>query len=229
MSGVALVTGAGRGVGRAVALSLARRGFQLAILGRPSPQHAEGAAQIAAASPLPLLEVFADFEDAAALERAAARVLSELGPPRVVVHNAGMVVRARIEDTSVAQWDEQLAVNLRAPFVLTRALLPRMRAAGTGRFVFIGSISGTLGSPRAAAYAASKWGLTGFAKSLAEELKDSGLMACAVLPGSIDTEMLKGSPFPARMTAEDVAKTVEFLAADAALAHNGAVIEMFGV
>jgi 3-oxoacyl-[acyl-carrier protein] reductase len=229
LSGVALVTGAGRGVGRAVALALAKRGFRLAILGRPSPQHAEGAAQIRAASSLPLLEVFADFADAGALELAAARVVSELGAPSVVVHNAGLVVRARIEDTKVEAWDEQLDVNLRAPFVLTRALLPSMRAAGAGRFVFIGSISGTLGSPGAAAYAASKWGLTGFAKSLAEELKDSGLMACAVLPGSIDTEMLKGSPFPARMSAEDVAKTVEFLAVDAALAHNGAVVEMFGV
>lgn len=229
MSGVALVTGAGRGVGRAVAIALAQRGFQMALLGRPSPQHAEGAALIAAATPHPLLEVFADFADAAALERVAAEVVAKLGAPAVVVHNAGVVVRARIEETSVVAWDEQLDVNLRAPFVLTRSLLPSMRQAGTGRFVFIGSISGTLGSPGAAAYAASKWGLTGFCKSLAEELKDSGLMACAVLPGSIDTDMLKGAPFPPRMSAADVAKTVEFLAVDASLAHNGAVVEMFGV
>jgi len=229
VSGVALVTGAGRGVGRAVALRLAKRGFRLALLGRPSPQHAEGAALIASASAFPLFEVFADFSDAAALERAAAGVVEALGPPAVVVHNAGVVVRASIEETSVDAWDEQLDVNLRAPFVLTRALLPPMRAAGRGRFVFIGSISGTLGSPNAAAYAASKWGLTGFAKSLAEELSDSGLMACTVLPGSIDTDMLKGSNFEPRMTAEDVAKTVEFLGLDAPLAHNGAVVEMFGV
>jgi NAD(P)-dependent dehydrogenase (short-subunit alcohol dehydrogenase family) len=226
---VALVTGAGRGVGRAVGVALAKRGFRMALLGRPSPQHAEGVALIAAAGNHAPLEVFADFKDAAALERAAAQVVSELGAPSVVVHNAGLVVRARIEETSVGEWDEQLGVNLRAPFVLTRALLPSMRAAGRGRFVFIGSISGTLGSPGAAAYAASKWGLTGFCKSLAEELKDSGLMACAVLPGSVDTDMLKGSPFPARMSADDVAKTVEFLAVDAPPAHNGAVVEMFGV
>lgn len=226
---VALVTGAGRGVGRAVAVALARRGFRLALLGRPSARHAEGAAEVAAAGGHAPLEVFADFLDASALEQAAARVVTELGAPSVVVHNAGLVVRARVEETSVREWDEQLGVNLRAPFVLTRALLPSMRAAGHGRFVFIGSISGTLGSPGAAAYAASKWGLTGLCKSLAEELKDSGLMACAVLPGSIDTDMLKGSPYPARMSAQDVAKTVEFLAVDAPLAHNGAVVEMFGV
>lgn len=229
MSGVALITGAGRGVGRAVALALCQRGVTLALLGRPSPQHAEVAAQLEQLSGRKPLQVFADFQDAEGLERAAQQVVSSLGAPSIVVHNAGLVVRARIEETSVAAWDEQLDVNLRAPFVLTRALLPSMRAAKAGRFVFIGSISGTLGSPGAAAYAASKWGLTGFVKSLAEELSDSGLMACAVLPGSIDTDMLKGAPFPPRMTAADVAKSVEFLALDAPLAHNGAVVEMFGV
>jgi NAD(P)-dependent dehydrogenase (short-subunit alcohol dehydrogenase family) len=229
VSGLALVTGAGRGVGRAVALALAKRGLDLALVGRPSPQHAEAVTLLERLSGKQPFQVFADFQDAAALDQAAQRVVSELGPPSIVVHNAGVVVRASIEETSVAAWDEQLDVNLRAPFVLTRALLPSMRAAQAGRFVFIGSISGTLGSPGAAAYAASKWGLTGFVKSLAEELSDSGLMACAVLPGSIDTDMLKGAPFPARMTAADVAKSVEFLALDAPLAHNGAVVEMFGV
>jgi 3-oxoacyl-[acyl-carrier protein] reductase len=225
----ALITGAGRGVGRAVAFALAQRGLDLALVGRPSAQHAGTVAELEQRSGKKPFQVFADFQDAQALEQAAQSVVEALGPPSVVVHNAGVVVRARIEETSVAAWDEQLDVNLRAPFVLTRALLPSMRAAKAGRFVFIGSISGTLGSPGAAAYAASKWGLTGFVKSLAEELSDSGLMACAVLPGSIDTDMLKGAPFPARMTASDVAKSVEFLALDAPLAHNGAVVEMFGV
>ena len=216
-------------MGRAIALALARRGKRLVLLGRPSAQQRETLELVSELSGHVALEVTADFADPNSLERAAQRVLGEVGAPVLVVHNAGMVVRARIEDTTVAAWDEQLSVNLRAPFVLTRALLPSMRAAGRGRFIFIGSISGTLGSPNAAAYAASKWGLTGFAKSLAEELSNSGLMACALLPGSIDTDMLKGAPFPPRMSAEDVAKTVEFLGLDAPLAHNGAVVEMFGV
>lgn len=229
MSDVSLVTGAGRGVGRAIAVALARRGSSLALLGRPSSHHTETADLVERISGRKPLEVFADFTSAPSLECAVREVLEKLGAPRVVVHNAGLVVRADIEATSVAAWDEQLDVNLRAPFVVTRALLPSMRAAGVGRFIFIGSISATLGSPRAAAYAASKWGLTGFAKSLAEELTGSGLMACALLPGSIATDMLRGSGFPPRMTADDVAKTVEFLAFDAGLAHNGAVVEMFGV
>jgi len=226
---VALVTGAGRGLGRAVALRLAKRGARLALVGRQSPQHSQTVALVEQLSGNRPLEVLSDFADAAALERAAAQVVSELGAPCIVVHNAGMVVRARIEETTTEAWDQQLDVNLRAPFVLTRALLPSMRAAGVGRFVFVGSISASIGSPAAAAYAASKWGLTGFVKSLAEELRDSGLMACIVQPGSIDTDMLQGAPFPARMSADEVAKTVEFLAFDAALAHNGAVVEMFGV
>jgi 3-oxoacyl-[acyl-carrier protein] reductase len=228
LSGAALVTGAGRGLGRAVALSLARRGLSLALLGRASPAHAETAGLVRQQGGQ-ALELFADFSDAVSLTRAAERVVAELGAPAVVVHNAGLVVRKNVEQTSVEEWDQQLDTNLRAPFVLTRALLPALRAAGRGRLVFVGSISGTLGSPGAAAYAASKWGLTGFVKSLAEELKDSGLMACTVLPGSIDTDMLSGSPFPARMTAEEVAKTIEFLAIDAPLAHNGCAVEMFGV
>lgn len=229
MSGVALVTGASRGLGRAVALALAGRGLALGLIGRSSPGLRETVAMTRALSQRPSLELVADFADALSLEAAAQRALAELGAPDVVVHNAGSVVRSSIEQTSVADWDLQLDTNLRAPFVLTRALLPAMRSRGSGRFVFVGSISGTLGSPGAAAYAASKWGVTGFMKSLAEELKGSGLMACAVLPGSIATDMLKGSQFEPRMSAAEVATTIEFLALDAPLAHNGASIEMFGV
>lgn len=229
MSGLALVTGASRGVGRAVAMALARRGFELALLGRSSAQLSEARQQAEAVSARRVREFEADFADAGSLEAAAARVLGESGVPEVVVHSAGVVVRASVEQTSLSAWDEQLGTNLRAPFVLTRALLPSMRAARSGRFVFVGSISGSLGCPGAAAYAASKWGLTGFMKSLAEELTNSGVMACAVLPGSINTDMLTGSGFEPRMSAEEVAKTIEFLAVDASLAHNGSVVEMFGV
>jgi NAD(P)-dependent dehydrogenase (short-subunit alcohol dehydrogenase family) len=228
LSGVAWVTGAGRGLGRAVALALAQRGLKIGMLGRPSPGHAETAAAISRAGS-EVVQAHADFGDAESLTATASALIHELGVPDVVVHNAGLVVRASVEETSIEDWDRQLDVNLRAPFVLTRFLLKPMRERRRGRSIFVGSISGTIGSPGAAAYAASKWGLTGFVKSLAAELSDSGLMACAVLPGSIDTEMLKGSSFQARMSPEDVAKTVEFLALDAPLAHNGAVIEMFGV
>jgi 3-oxoacyl-[acyl-carrier protein] reductase len=144
------------------------------------------------------------------------------------VHNAGIVHRNSIEATTDASWDEQLAVNLRAPFQLTRALLPSMKAAGAGRHVYVGSISSTLGSANSAAYCAAKWGLVGLMKSVAEDLTDSGLMAVAILPGSVDTEMLVGSGFSPRMTSEDVAKTIAYFAISAPRSHNGGVVEMFG-
>jgi 3-oxoacyl-[acyl-carrier protein] reductase len=103
-----------------------------------------------------------------------------------------------------------------------------MKSAGKGRFIYIGSISSTLGTSRAAAYCASKWGLVGFMKSVAQELSNTGLMALAVLPGSVDTRMLEGSGFPPRMNATDVAKTVAHYAVDAPISHNGGVVEMFG-
>ena len=104
-----------------------------------------------------------------------------------------------------------------------------MRARRTGRIVFVASISSTLGTANLSAYCASKWGVVGLMKSLAEELSDSGLMTCAVLPGSVDTQMVVGSGFPARMSADDVARSLLHYALDAPLAHNGASIEMFGV
>ncbi len=104
-----------------------------------------------------------------------------------------------------------------------------MLKRGSGRVLHVASISATLGSRDQAAYNASKWGLVGFAKSLAEELRDTGLMTVAVLPGSVDTDMLQGSSYPPRMTPGEVAQTLVHYALDAPLAHNGSVIEMFGV
>lgn len=225
---LALITGASRGIGRATAVALAARGVRLALLGRASPALDETLALCAAhGEPSPSL-VETDLADIAAIERGASRVLEDLGPPDVVVHNAGIAYRERIEALSVAAFREQLDVNLTATFVLTRALLGAMRLRNRGRILFVGSISSTLGTAALSGYCASKWGVVGFMKSLAEELADSGLMTAAVLPGSVDTRMLEGSGFAPRMQPEDVARTLAFLALDAPLAHNGALVEMFG-
>jgi 3-oxoacyl-[acyl-carrier protein] reductase len=104
-----------------------------------------------------------------------------------------------------------------------------MRRARRGRIIHVASISAAVGSPGAAVYAASKWGLVGFMKSLAGELADSGVATLAVLPGSVDTDMLVGSGFHPRMTAAEVARTIVYYALEAPLAHNGGVVEMFGV
>jgi NAD(P)-dependent dehydrogenase (short-subunit alcohol dehydrogenase family) len=224
-----LITGASRGIGRAAALACAARGAELGLLGRHSLEQRETASLCAQSGARSVLELSADAERAEDLERAASEFLRAYGPPDALIHNAGIASRTSVEDTTLASWNEQLHVNLSAPFVLTRALLPAMRARGSGHIVFVGSISSTLGSAKLSAYCATKWGIVGFMKSLAEELTDSGLMTCAVLPGSVATRMLEGSGFPPRMTAEAVAQTLVHYALDAPLAHNGASIEMFGV
>ncbi len=226
---LAVITGASRGVGRATALALARRGLALALVGRRSTDlDACREAALAAGAP-EVREWHADLRETAALEALGAEIVAAQGAPLVLVNNAGIVHRLPIEATTVALWDEQIAVNLSAAFALTRALLPAMREARRGRIVHVGSISSTMGTPRLSAYCAAKWGLVGFMKSLAEEISDSGLMTVAILPGSIDTRMLEGSGFPPRMSADDVAATIVHYALDAPLAHNGGVIEMLGV
>jgi 3-oxoacyl-[acyl-carrier protein] reductase len=119
-------------------------------------------------------------------------------------------------------------VNLRGAFLVARAVVPSMRARGRGRLVFVGSISSTIGCPGVASYAASKWGLVGFVKSLAEEHRGTPVAALSILPGSVDTDMLVGSGFEPAMTADDVAGAIVYAALDAPLAMNGSAIEVFG-
>jgi 3-oxoacyl-[acyl-carrier protein] reductase len=224
----AVVTGASRGIGRATALALGERRVPLALIGRPSDDLSRAVSDVRDLGVT--VEAFpCDLRDPEAISKAADRVLATFGAPAILVNNAGVVHRGPIEGTTLESWNEQLDVNLRAPYLLTRALLPSMRAAQRGRIVHVASISSTLGARNAAAYAASKWGLVGFMKSLAEEISGTGLMTCAILPGSVDTEMLQGSGFAPKMTAGHVAQTIVYHCLDAPLAHNGSVVEMFGV
>jgi 3-oxoacyl-[acyl-carrier protein] reductase len=226
---VALVTGGSRGIGRATSIELARRGVAIALVGRPSPELEETLALAREAGAPEALAFACDLADAVQVEAAAYAVSSHFPALSVLVNNAGVAPRLSVEETRLDVWDETLAVNLRAPFLLTRAVLPSMRRNGRGRIVHVGSISSTLGTARLSAYCASKWGLVGFMKSLAEELSGSSVTTLAVLPGSTATRMLEGSGMPPRMTAEEVAQTIVHYCLDAPSAHNGAVIEMFGV
>jgi 3-oxoacyl-[acyl-carrier protein] reductase len=225
---LAVVTGAGSGIGRATALELARRGLDVALLGRTA-ETLRATATEAERAGVRTLVARADVGVEADVCSAVELILARLGTPRVVVNNAGIAGRrARVEETSVAEWDAVMAANLRGPFLVARALLPAMRQAAAGRFVILGSISATLGTAGLAAYCASKWGAIGFTKSLAEELRGSGLQALAVLPGSVDTPMVKVGGFPPQMSPEDVARLVAFAALDAPDAMNGSAVECFG-
>jgi 3-oxoacyl-[acyl-carrier protein] reductase len=224
---LAVVTGAGSGIGRASALALAKRGLDIALVGRTEATLQASAREVEA-SGVRVLVVSADVSSENDLRRAATAI-AVLGVPRVVVNNAGIAGRkARIEDTIESEWDRILDVNLKGVFLVSRAFLPAMRAAGAGRLVTIASISATLGTAGLAAYCASKWGALGFTKSLAEELRGSGLQAIAVLPGTVNTPMATVGGFPPLMTPEDVARVVVFAALDAPDAMNGASIECFG-
>lgn len=224
---IAVVTGGGRGIGRAIAFELADRGCDVAVLGRTQETLTSAAGGIVRRGRR-ALAIPCDVSRADDVEAAASRILAELGVPRIVVPNAGMVHRVPMVDMTESQWDEVVDVNLKGTFLVTRAFLRPMLAERRGRFVAIGSISGTLGTPRLTAYCAAKWGTVGFVKAFAEELRGTGLQTMCVMPGSVDTDMLRGSGFTPAMTSEDVARIVAWVALDAPNAMNGSCVDAFG-
>ena len=219
----AIVTGGGRGIGAAVARELTGRGARVTVFARTAAEVDEvvrsGGAALAVAG-----DVTAEA-DVVRLRAAHERVL---GPCDVLVHAAGVLERGRVEVLDPAAWRRVLEVNLTGVFLLTRAVLPGMRARARGRILAIASISGHVGTPEGSAYNASKWGLIGFAKSLAEELRGSGVQVMTVSPGGVDTRMLAQTPFPPAMGPGEVARVVGWCAAEAPDAMNGTDVEVFG-
>jgi 3-oxoacyl-[acyl-carrier protein] reductase len=225
--GAAVVTGASRGIGRATALALARRGLDVALLARTSEDLAKVAREIAGLGKK-ALSLPCDVTSEADVRAACQRVLGEFGAPAVVVNNAGMIRRGRVHEMPVEDFRLVVDTNLGGTFLVTRALLPAMLARNEGRVIQVGSISSTLGTARASAYCAAKWAVVGFTKSLAEELRGTGLCTMSVLPGSVETAMLEGSGFAPQMSADEVAGTIVYASLDAPSAMNGSSIEMFG-
>ncbi len=211
---VAVVTGASRGIGQAIAATLAAAGARVA-----------GCARHAAAGVL-ACDVGRPVDVAAFAEE----VLRRFGPPDVVVNNAGIVVRSRVDELAIDDWEAVMDSNLKGTFLVTRAFLPAMRARRRGRIVNIASISGRQGTAGLTAYCAAKHGVVGFTRALAEEVRADGITVNAVCPGSVDTEMLRvGMPGaePA-MSPEDVAGVVLYLAAGAPSAMTGSSVDVFG-
>jgi NAD(P)-dependent dehydrogenase (short-subunit alcohol dehydrogenase family) len=173
---VALVTGASRGIGAAVADTLQHAGARVVRVARSLPdREASGR-----------LDCRADLTDPGQVDALAARVLDSWGPPDVLVNNAGGFLLAPLERTAPADFDAQLAVNLRAPFLVARAFLPAMRARG-GQLVTIGSIADHHAFPENAAYAAAKFGLRGLHEVLRAEYRATGVRCTLVSPGPTDT------------------------------------------
>lgn len=182
---IALVTGAGRGIGRAVAERLSEQGFRVAITSRSKDELAEVAASCAG----PTLGLPADITVGAAVEQLFADVEREWGAVEVLVANAGAGYSARVEKTGDADWQRMLDLNLTAPFRCLRRAIPAMRAAGAGRIVVVASVAARVGEPYIAAYTASKHGVLGLVRSAAAELASTGVTVNAVCPGYVDTSM----------------------------------------
>lgn len=186
-----LVTGAGSGIGRALALLLAERGDELALVGR-RPAPLERCREEALAAGARGVRVFpADIRDEAALARVAARLEEESGALDGVVNNAGRSVFASVGEMSLADWQGVLDVNLTGTFVVVRALLPLLRAGRAPAIVNVASTLGEVGLKGAAAYCAAKAGVLNFTRALALDLGEEGIRVAAVAPGPVRTEMLE--------------------------------------
>ena len=182
---VALVTGAGRGIGRAVAIRLSEAGYRVALTSRSTDE----LEATAAACGGPALVAPCDITDAAAVESLFARVESEFGPVDVLVANAGAGVSAPLATTTDEQWQRMLDLNLTAPFRCLRRAVPAMVERGHGRIVVLASVAAKVGEPYICAYTASKHGVLGLVRSAAAELARTGVTVNAVCPGYVDTPM----------------------------------------
>jgi NAD(P)-dependent dehydrogenase (short-subunit alcohol dehydrogenase family) len=241
----ALVTGGGRGIGRAIAESLAEAGARVVVTGRREAEVGEVARAVGGVAML------ADLGDRAAIDALVRRLADEVGPVDVLVNNAGIAESAPFDRTTDESWDRTMAVNATAPFLLTRALVPAMIARNWGRVVNVASNAGRSGYAYTAAYCASKHALVGLTRALAVELGKTGVTVNAVCPGWVRTDMAaaavsniadktKRSPEQAErvlaamspqnrlMEASEVAFLVRSLCADEARGIHGQAIVLDG-
>jgi len=226
---VALVTGASRGIGRAIALELAKNGAK--VVGTATTE--DGAKKISEGG------IAGKALDVTSQEQCEA-LLKEIGEVHILVNNAGITrdnLALRMKD---AEWDEVMETNLRAVFRLSRAVMRGMMKARWGRIINITSVVGAAGNPGQANYAAAKAGVVGMAKSLARELGSRGVTVNCVAPGFIDTDMTRALPEDQKSALlaqiplgrlgrpEDVAAAVAYLASPAAAYVTGAVLHVNG-
>ena len=186
----ALVTGASRGIGRAIALGLARDGFDVVLndIERQGPELKSAASEIEAVGRR-ATTLFADVSDRDAVRGMVAEALERTGRIDAVVNNAGILIASTVEALEEADWDSVMDVNAKGTFLVVQALLPHMRERGYGRIVNIASIGGKHGSLEQAHYSASKAAVMGFTRVLAQEVGPFGITANCVCPGIIVTDM----------------------------------------
>ena len=205
---LAVVTGATEGIGRATAFALGRAGARLAICAR-TEANVQTTVRDLKATGSDAIGMPCDVSDPACVDAFATFVRRQWGAPRVLVNNAGIGRFKPLGELSLADWDETMAVNVRSLFLVSRAFLQDMKAAGGGTIVNIASLAGKNGIEGGTAYCASKHAVLGFSKSLMLEVRKAGVRVVAICPGSVDTGFRESRANRDRvLTADDVAHAV---------------------
>jgi NAD(P)-dependent dehydrogenase (short-subunit alcohol dehydrogenase family) len=221
---VAIVTGASRGLGRAISLALAEEGAVVVLAARGLDKLREVAEEVSALGAKAEV-VVTDLAEERAIKNVVEVTGEKFGRLDILVNNAGVTHSAKLEDTTTSDWDRVLIVNVRGPFMLCREALPLLKQSNSAHIINMSSVVGIKGYPLQSAYTASKHALRGMTKSLAEELRGNTVRVHSICPGGIDTDMI-GSVRPDirkedLMRPEEIAELVVYL-----VTHKGnAVID----
>jgi 3-oxoacyl-[acyl-carrier protein] reductase len=236
---IAVITGAGRGIGRAIALKFAAEGADIACVSRTAENSEKVAAEVRALGRKAWAHAV-DVADASGVSAAAEKILAECGRVDVLVNNAGVTRDGLLMRMSDADWDTVLDTNLKGAFLFTKAFARAFVKQRAGRIINVSSVIGLIGNAGQANYAASKAGLIGFTRSVARELASRNITANAIAPGFIETDMtavvnaemktelLKNIPLNCFGQAEDVANAALFLAGPGARYITGQVLTVDG-
>lgn len=238
---VAIVTGAGGGLGEGICASLAAAGAAVACVDRDEAAAEARAADLRAAGGT-AVALGADVSDASAVAAAVERVAAELGGVDVLVNNAAIYPRRAWTEITEAEWDQVLAVNLKGYFLCARTAFPHLERSGRGRIVNIASITAFIGMTHLLDYVSSKGAVISFTRALAREIGAQGVTVNAISPGAFPTDAEKIHPNPDEYTAwildqqsikrrgtpEDIGNLVVFLASDASSFLTGQVVELDG-
>jgi 3-oxoacyl-[acyl-carrier protein] reductase len=234
-----LVTGGGRGIGRAIAIAFAKEGAAVAVIDRDASALSATVDALVAMN-VKAAGIVSEVQDEASITTAVRKSEAALGGIDVLVNNAGIMSYAPVETMSIGMWDEMMAINLRSVFLCSKLVIPGMKSRRWGRIISLSSQLAHKGAKELAHYGAAKAGVIGFTRALAREVIDFGINVNAICPGPIDTELTQLNPaaWRAELTAqiptrrygnvEEIAPTAVLLASDDGSFYVGATLNPNG-